>query len=79
MTKLGGSKWPAKPRKYDLCDASVGIGEDTLGQPVVLSCSEHAVETVKMKSLGLEMYMCLAHAEHFAAKGQVRRNPRLFK
>jgi hypothetical protein len=79
MTKLGGSKWPAKPREDDLCEASIGVSADAVGQPLVLGCSKPAVETVKMKSLEFELYMCTEHAEHFAAKGQVRRNPRLFK
>lgn len=76
MTKLGGSRWPSKPRPGERCDAHVGTSVDNCGKPIVIGCKELATETVKMRTIGFEMYLCDKHAETFGSSGQVVRNPR---
>lgn len=74
----GYDRWPSKPYKGALCDASVGVGVDALGAPVVLSCGKLAVETVLMGGLQSQIYLCGDCVGPLAAKGLVRRNPRLY-
>ena len=69
------TRWPSKPPAGSRCDGSTGVSYD-LGHPTIIGCPNPAVETAKMRSLGLEMYVCETCADVFEAKGQIVRNPR---
>lgn len=73
-------RWPRKPPKDAYCDAMVGTTSCPVdGMPQVVRCKAPAVETCKTNSLsGMESWLCLEHAEDFASRGIVTRNPKLF-
>lgn len=66
-------KWGPKPPPDTRCDSYQLIGPDSLD---IGRCPNTAIETVIMKALGHQAWLCAKCVEALEAKGSILRNPK---
>jgi transposase-like protein len=69
---MSNTRWPPKPPPDTRCD-SYRLGNDELE---IERCPNTAFETVIMKALGHQSYLCPSCADTLVTKGSILRNPK---